>query len=85
MRLVDLDYPLPPELIAQEPAPERRAARLFVLDRGTRGYRHLRVSELPGCLKPGDLLVLNDTRPGARWRAARGPLRPDRGLSARGR
>jgi len=31
--LVDLDYPLPPELIAQEPAPERRAARLFVLDR----------------------------------------------------
>src|SRR5438552_776937 len=70
------------ELIAQEPAPERRAARLFVLDRGTRGYRHLRVSDLPGCLKPGDLLVLNDTRvvpaPAPEWRAARGPLRPDR-------
>ena len=33
MRLADLDYPLPEELIAQEPAPERAAARLLVLER----------------------------------------------------
>jgi len=53
VRPLDLDYPLPPELIAQEPAAERRAARLFVLDRGTRGYRHLRVSDLPGASSRG--------------------------------
>jgi S-adenosylmethionine:tRNA ribosyltransferase-isomerase len=62
MRLADLDYVLPPELIAQEPAPERTAARLLVVSRATGGLRHARVGELPAELRPGDLLVLNDTR-----------------------
>jgi S-adenosylmethionine:tRNA ribosyltransferase-isomerase len=62
MRLADLDYVLPPELIAQEPAPERAAARLLVLDRRTGGVEHDRIGGLPGRLRAGDLLVLNDTR-----------------------
>ena len=62
MRLADLAYALPPELIAQEPAPERSAAGLLVLDRASGERRHLRVAELPACLRAGDLLVLNDTR-----------------------
>src|SRR3972149_738514 len=62
MRLADLDYDLPPDLIAQAPAPERDAARLLVLDRAT-GSRSPRVfRELPGLLRAGDLLVLNDTK-----------------------
>ena len=62
MRLADLAYALPAELIAQEPAPERTAARLLVLDRASGERRHLRVADLPACLRAGDLLVLNDTR-----------------------
>lgn len=57
-----LDYELPPRLIAQEPAPDRDAARLLVVDRstGTLAHRHFR--DLPDLLSPADLLVLNDTR-----------------------
>ena len=56
----DFDYHLPEEWIAQEPAP-RGESRLLVLDaEGT--DRHRRVRDLPGLLRPGDLLVLNDTR-----------------------
>jgi S-adenosylmethionine:tRNA ribosyltransferase-isomerase len=62
MRVADLDYALPDELIAQEPAPERAAARLLVLSRQTGEVRHARVADLPGLLRAGDLLVLNDTR-----------------------
>jgi S-adenosylmethionine:tRNA ribosyltransferase-isomerase len=62
MRLADLDYTLPPGLIAQEPAPERSAARLFVLDRVAETHRHACVADLPGLLRAGDVLVLNDTR-----------------------
>ena len=60
MNIGDLVYELPAELIAQEPAAERSAARLLVLD-GDR-LAHARVAELPAWLRPGDLLVLNDTR-----------------------
>jgi len=62
MRLHDLDYALPPELIAQEPAAERTAARLLVLERASTELRHARVGDLPTLLRAGDLLVLNDTR-----------------------
>src|SRR2546427_13244795 len=62
MRLADLDYPLPEALIAQQPAPERVAARLLVLDGGGAALRHARVADLPALLRPGDVLVLNDTR-----------------------
>jgi S-adenosylmethionine:tRNA ribosyltransferase-isomerase len=62
MRLDDFDYDLPPELIAQAPAAERSASRLLHLD-GTRGeLRDLGFADLPGWLRPGDLLVFNDTR-----------------------
>jgi S-adenosylmethionine:tRNA ribosyltransferase-isomerase len=56
----DFDYELPPDRIAQHPAP-RGASRLLVLDREG-PERHRRVSDLPELLRPGDLLVLNDTR-----------------------
>jgi S-adenosylmethionine:tRNA ribosyltransferase-isomerase len=62
VRLEDLDYALPPELIAQEPAPERTAARLLAVTRNPRGLAHHDVAALPRLLRPGDLLVLNDAR-----------------------
>ncbi len=62
MRLSDFDYDLPADRIAQEPAARRDDARLFVLDRATGAEAHRRVSDLPALLRPGDLLVLNDTR-----------------------
>ena len=63
--LVDFDYVLPPELIAQIPARERRASRLLHVDaRGAGAPRlaDLHFSDLPRLIAPGDLLVLNDTR-----------------------
>jgi len=58
----DFDFELPPELIAQAPLPERSASRLLLLDAaaGTRQDRMFR--ELPDFVRPGDLLVFNDTR-----------------------
>ena len=61
MRTDDFDFDLPGELIAQEPA-SRGASRLLLLDRSAEGVDHRRVTELPGLLNPGDLLLLNDTR-----------------------
>jgi S-adenosylmethionine:tRNA ribosyltransferase-isomerase len=56
----DFDFELPPELIAQHPAPERSASRL--LD-GTGAQPVDRIfRDLPGLLQPGDLLVFNDTK-----------------------
>jgi S-adenosylmethionine:tRNA ribosyltransferase-isomerase len=60
MRIEELDYDLPPGLIAQEPSAERDAARLLVLRRATGGIEHRVVRELPDLLRPGDLLVVND-------------------------
>jgi S-adenosylmethionine:tRNA ribosyltransferase-isomerase len=62
MHLDDLDYPLAPHLIAQHPAPERDASRLLVVRRGGPVVGHHIFRDLPGLLRPGDLLVLNDTR-----------------------
>jgi len=56
------DFDLPPELIAQEPAPERGAARLLYLHRDTGAVTHAVVPDLPGLLAPGDLVVVNNTR-----------------------
>ena len=58
--LSDFDFALPPELIAQHPAPERSAARL--LDGRKRGPIDRIFRELPALLSPGDLLVFNDTQ-----------------------
>src|SRR4051794_7313018 len=57
-----LDYDLPPELIAQEPAAERDQARLLVVDRKAGALAHHVFADLPDLLAPGDLVVLNDTR-----------------------
>lgn len=63
MNLVSsLDYDLPGDLIASAPARPRESARLLVLDRGTGGVAHRRFSDLPGYLRAGDCLVLNETR-----------------------
>ncbi len=58
----DYDYDLPRELIAQHPHAVREAARMLVLDRATGTREHRIFSDLPDYLRPGDLLVLNDTR-----------------------
>jgi S-adenosylmethionine:tRNA ribosyltransferase-isomerase len=55
------DFELPPEAIAQRPAP-RGTARLMTLDRWTGAVVHRHVADLPGLLRPGDLLVVNDTK-----------------------
>lgn len=62
MRLEDLDYELPPQLIAQHPATRREDARLLVVERDRRRLTDARVLDLPGWLHPGDGLVLNETR-----------------------
>lgn len=61
MRTDDFDYELPPHLIAQEPVEPRDASRLLVLDRRAQSWRHLHFRELPEVLKPGDLLVRNNS------------------------
>jgi S-adenosylmethionine:tRNA ribosyltransferase-isomerase len=60
--IVDFDYELPPELIAQEPLRERDASRLLVLDRQTGQTSHHTFADLPDLLRAGDLLVVNRSR-----------------------
>jgi S-adenosylmethionine:tRNA ribosyltransferase-isomerase len=62
MKLSELDYALPPELIAQRPLGRRDDSRLLVYDRASRDVRHRRFSELPDELGPDELVVVNDTR-----------------------
>jgi S-adenosylmethionine:tRNA ribosyltransferase-isomerase len=62
MRTDELDFDLPEELIAQSPPPQRSASRLLRYQRSSQEIRHLQFSDLPGLLKPGDLLVFNDAR-----------------------
>lgn len=62
LRIVDFDYELPEELIAQEPPAERGTSRMLVVDRSTGTTRDSRFSEFPSLLREGDLLVLNDSR-----------------------
>jgi len=59
MRTEDFDFELPPELIAQHPATPRDAARLLVVGETLRDKS---VRDLPELLRPGDLLVVNDTQ-----------------------
>ena len=63
MRTSHFDYPLPQELIAQTPAEPRDSSRLLVLDRATGAITHRRrFSRLTEHLRPGDLLLFNDSR-----------------------
>jgi S-adenosylmethionine:tRNA ribosyltransferase-isomerase len=55
----DFHFDLPPELIAQQALPERSASRLLHVDSGV---NDLHFRDLPGLLRPGDLLIANDTR-----------------------
>lgn len=58
----DLDFDLPPELIAQAASPVRGQSRLLHLDRTTRARTHHQVDDLPRLLRSGDLLVVNNSR-----------------------
>src|ERR671936_1500392 len=61
MKASELDYDLPPELVAQHPAPRRDESRLFVYERATGTVRHRTFAELPD--EVGErLVVVNDTR-----------------------
>src|SRR6204780_3822173 len=62
MQTADFDFFLPPELIAQTPAPARDQSRLFVLQRGSQKISHRRFPGLLEHLLPGDVLVLNNSR-----------------------
>jgi S-adenosylmethionine:tRNA ribosyltransferase-isomerase len=62
MQLDDFDYALPSELIAQQPANERDAARLLVFHRRSSGIDHRQFAHLPEYLRPGDVLIVNDTK-----------------------
>ena len=62
MLISDFDFHLPPELIAQDPLPERDASRLLVLDRKTGAIQHRAFRELPELLAAGDLVVFNRSR-----------------------
>lgn len=61
MRLSDFDYVLPDDRIAQTPVEPRDAARLLV-DRGSAPPEHRHVRDLPEILRPGDLVVVNETK-----------------------
>ena len=62
LRVVDFDYELPEELIAQEPPAVRGASRMLVMSRSSGDVRDGQFSEFPALLREGDLLVLNDSR-----------------------
>ncbi len=62
MRTADFDYDLPETYIAQEPVEPRDSARLMVLDRATGKITHTVFREIGRFLRPGDLLVANQTR-----------------------
>ena len=61
-RTADFDYPLPEELIAQHPAEPRDSARLMVVHRDTGEIEHRIFRDVVEYLRPGDLLVANDSR-----------------------
>lgn len=62
MRISSFDYDLPPDRVAQFPAPVRDEAKLLVLDRKREDFRHAVFRDLPDLLSAGDVVVLNNTR-----------------------
>ncbi|MGJ8633169.1 MAG: tRNA preQ1(34) S-adenosylmethionine ribosyltransferase-isomerase QueA, partial [Luteolibacter sp.] len=62
LQTADYDYPLPEELIASRPLPDRSASRMLVIHRDTGAIEHRHFSDFESYLKPEDLLVLNNTR-----------------------
>ena len=61
-RAEDFDYVLPPEQIAQRPAPERQDAKLLIASKVSDGFAHHQYSALPDLVRGDELFVLNDTR-----------------------
>src|ERR1700739_4141053 len=61
MRLDDFDFDLPRRLIADHPCEPRDAARLLLIP-ASGGFQDQQIADLPALLRPGDLLVFNDTK-----------------------
>lgn len=62
MKVAEFDYELPEELIAQEPIYPRDHSRLMLINKKHNSIEHKKFYNLLECLKPGDVLVLNDTK-----------------------
>ncbi len=62
MRVADFSFELPDSLIARHPLAERHGSRLLVLDGPSGALDHRQFIDLPGYLRPGDLMVFNNTR-----------------------
>lgn len=62
MRTVDFDYPLPEELIASRPLPDRAASRMLVVHRDSGLIEHRHFADILDYVRPGDHFVLNDTK-----------------------
>ena len=62
MRTADFDYELPEELIAQDPLADRSSSRLLILDKNTGVVKHGVFTDILDYLRPGDCLVLNNTK-----------------------
>jgi S-adenosylmethionine:tRNA ribosyltransferase-isomerase len=62
LALSDYDYPLPEDLIATRPLPNREDSRMMILHRRDQRIEHRKFAELGEFVEPGDLLVLNNTR-----------------------
>jgi len=62
LKLEDLDYDLPKELIAHEPTAVRHESRLLIADRKSREFKHEQFSAIKDYLKAGDVLVVNNTK-----------------------
>ena len=62
IRTSDFDYDLPPELIAQTPLEPRDSSRLLVLHRDNGRLEHCRFGDLVDFLRPGDVMVFNQSR-----------------------
>lgn len=62
MDVKDFNFDLPQELIAQDPLEDRSSSRLLVLDKDTGAVTHRIFKDITGYLRPGDCLVINDTK-----------------------
>ncbi len=62
MNVKDFYFDLPPELIAQDPLEDRSASRLLVMDKRTGEIRHRVFRDIVAYIRPGDCLVINDTK-----------------------
>ena len=62
MNVKDFYFDLPQELIAQDPLEDRSSSRLLVLDKNTGETEHRHFRDITGYLRPGDCLVINNTK-----------------------